>query len=181
MATVGFEGVEEILKTPNAASALSNSVVNQFKTAAAAQLQDGNGASCASMEASGCLTTCLPSAALGVFDDCNADGSNKVVSAESKVTAEKPFACEILGTKDSSEWGHYLRVSSPRVSGPDGDCANTAGASNRIWPAGVTGLSCYARLALTDVSQTYSKLLAMVWRVSFDGVADNGCFTHDLQ
>lgn len=37
-----------------------------------------------------------------------------------------------------------------------------------------------ARLALTDVSQTYSKLLASVWHVSYDGVADNGCFTHDL-
>ena len=37
-----------------------------------------------------------------------------------------------------------------------------------------------ARTALTDVSQTYSKLLATAWRVSYDGVADNGCFTHDL-
>ena len=31
------------------------------------------------------------------------------------------------------------------------------------------------RLALTDASQTYSKLLASVWHVSYDGVADNGC------
>ena len=36
------------------------------------------------------------------------------------------------------------------------------------------------RLALTDVSQAYSKLLATVWRVSYHGVSDNGCFTHDL-
>ena len=32
------------------------------------------------------------------------------------------------------------------------------------------------RLTLTDVSQAYSKLLATVWRVSYGGVADNGCF-----
>ena len=32
-----------------------------------------------------------------------------------------------------------------------------------------------ARLTLTDVSQAYSKLLATVWRVSYGGVADNGC------
>ena len=32
-----------------------------------------------------------------------------------------------------------------------------------------------ARLTLTDVSQAYSKLSATVWRVSCDGVADDGC------
>ena len=33
----------------------------------------------------------------------------------------------------------------------------------------------YSRLALTDVRQTYSKLLATVRRVSYGGVAGNGC------
>ena len=79
-------GVIAEMSGPNAASALSNfAVANQAAVGAAAQLQDGNGASCASMEASGCLTTCLPSAALGVFDpplteayqatDCNSIGA----------------------------------------------------------------------------------------------------------
>jgi len=62
-------GVIAEMSGPNAASALGNFAgANQAAVGAAAQLQDGNGASCASMEASGCLTTCLPSAALGVFD-----------------------------------------------------------------------------------------------------------------
>ena len=52
---------------------------NQAIIGAVQQLTDGNGASCASGGQSGCLMSCLPSAALGVFDDCNADGSNKGV------------------------------------------------------------------------------------------------------
>merc|ERR1712166_557952 len=62
-------GVIAEMSGPNAASALGNFAgANQAAVGAAAQLQDGNGASCASMEASGCLTKCLPSVALGVFD-----------------------------------------------------------------------------------------------------------------
>ena len=73
-------GVVAEMKGANAATALPTfAAANQAAIGAVDQLQDGNGASCASSEPSGCFMTCLPSAALGVFDDCNADGSNKGV------------------------------------------------------------------------------------------------------
>ena len=37
------------------------------------------------------------------------------------------------------------------------------------------------RLTLTNVSQTYCKFSSVEKCVSFDGVAENGCITHDLQ
>ena len=48
-------------------------------------------------------------------------------------------------------------------------------AASRISVVSTAGAAAEPRLALTDVSQAYSKLLATVWRVSYGGVAHNGC------